>query len=320
VTKKRRRRRRPSGTAGAAETVATTDEPQTDPERAGRRGPLLGSLLGRARGESPFPGTLASLGRGLMVVGSSPVLVVTTFLLVLFTWLGLVTLGLEGSLGRLVDLLAIPPISTQYDLGTAQSLFGLGSGFPLFLLASLAVRAVVTAILTGLVVEAVETGRTSMDGARRGLRVSPIVLAVNLLAVGIIITGNLILPVLGPGIGFLGFVAMLVGGLFFLVFVPIGAIREGRGLQESLRRSGRAAMMPGGRHLLLVTLYFLIALPLMVGLAPGGNFTTANPGLATWVFVLASNLVHLVFVAAFAYRWIVVEPDIPEQPVRRRRR
>jgi len=38
----------------------------------------------------------------------------------------------------------------------------------------------------------------------------------------------------------------------------------------------------------------------------------------TWVFVFAANLLHLAFMAAFAFRWIVAEPSVPEEPVRRR--
>jgi hypothetical protein len=140
------------------------------------------------------------------------------------------------------------------------------------------------------------------------------------LSFSLIVAGNIVFPILGPGIGFLGFVAALVAGLFFLGFAPAAAIREGRTVTESLRRSGRAAMLPGGRHLLLCTLYFFLALPVVVGFAPSGSEITANPSLFTWVFVLLANVLHLAFMAAFAYRWVVVEPEVPEEPVQRRRR
>jgi hypothetical protein len=78
-------------------------------------------------------------------------------------------------------------------------------------------------------------------------------------------------------------------------------------------------MLPGGRHLILSSLYFFLALPVVVGFSPGGSDITANPSLLTWVFVLAVNVLHVGFMAAFAYRWIVAEPAVPEQPVRRRR-
>jgi hypothetical protein len=76
-------------------------------------------------------------------------------------------------------------------------------------------------------------------------------------------------------------------------------------------------MLPGGRHLLLCTLYFFLALPVVLGFAPGGSEITANPSLVSWVFVLLANVVHVWFMATFAYRWVVAEPSVPEEPVRR---
>jgi hypothetical protein len=87
---------------------------------------------------------------------------------------------------------------------------------------------------------------------------------------------------------------------------------------ETVRRSARAAMLPGGRHLLLCSLYFFIALPVAVGFAPGGTEITANPTLVAWVFILLANVLHVAFMAAFAYRWVVAEPEVPDEPVRRR--
>jgi hypothetical protein len=152
----------------------------------------------------------------------------------------------------------------------------------------------------------------------RGIAAFPTVLVVQILSFTLIIAGNLVFPVLGPGIGFLAFVAALVGGLFFLGFAPTAAIRQRRGVAETIRRSARAAMMPGSRHLLFCTLYFFVALPVVVGFAPGGGQITANPELATWIFALAVNVLHLGFMAALSYRWIVAEPSVPEEPVRRR--
>jgi hypothetical protein len=135
----------------------------------------------------------------------------------------------------------------------------------------------------------------------------------------LILGSNVIFPILGPGIGLLAAVASLVGGLFFLGFAPTGAVRQRRGVVETLRRSGRAAMLPGSRHLLFCGLYFFIALPVVVGLAPGGGEITANPTFVGWVFVLAASVLHLAFMGGLAYRWIVVEPFVPEEPVPRRR-
>jgi hypothetical protein len=260
-----------------------------------------------------------SLGRGLLTVASSPVLVVVAVVLVPVAWFVLLAIGFEGSPSRLVDVLALPPISTYFDLGTGASIVGIGPAFLVFTGVALLIRSLFYALVSGMIVEALEDGRVSTYGLLRGVGAIPTVVVVEVLSFSLIMAGNLVFPILGPGIGFLAFVAALVGGLFFLGFAPTAAIRQGRGVTESLRRSGRAAMLPGSRHLLFCTLYFFVALPVVVGFAPGGADITANPTLATWVFALAVNVLHLGFMAALSYRWIVAEASVPEEPVRRRR-
>ena len=182
-------------------------------------------------------------------------------------------------------------------------------------------RTVVVALLTGGILEALEDGRVSSvraparaPGAPHGARrPCPVVQRSSS-------CGNLILPVLGPGIGFLGFVAALVAGLFLLGFAPTAAIREGRPSSTRSGRSARAALLPNPKHLVLCSLYFFLALPVLVGFAPGGSSITANPSLVTWVFAFAVNVIHVGFLAAFAYRWVGVEAVVPEEPVRRTRR
>ncbi|MGZ5353960.1 MAG: hypothetical protein ACXWDS_03565 [Actinomycetota bacterium] len=288
------------------------------PEAAGRRRGLFGGSLIRATGGSPLPPIGRSIGRGMLAVAVQPALLVLTMVLVAATWLVLVGLGFEGVPSRLVDALALPPLSTYFDLGSGASLYGIGPSFLIYLGVSVAVRTIVYAVLTGLVLEALEDGRVSLYGALRGLQAIPTMLVVQVASFSLIVAGNLVFPVLGPGIGFLGFVAALVGGLYFLGFAPTASIREGRPVMETIRRSARAAMLPGGRHLVLCSLYFFLALPVVLGFAPGGGRITANPTLASWVFILLVNVGHVGFMAVFAYRWIVAEPAVPDEPVRRR--
>lgn len=313
--KARRRRPRPTAPPRAEQPVARggADEVAPAPRRAGLFG---GALIGPA--ESSLPPMGLSLGHGLLAVASQPALVVATIALTVGSWLLYVALGFEGIPRRFADVLAMPPVSTWFDLGSGSSLYGLGGGFLVFLVVTMLVRAIVVAILTGLLLESLEDGHVSGAGIRRGLVAMPTTLVVHVASLSLIFVGNLILPILGTGIGFLGFVAALVAGLYFLGFAPAAAIREGRPVVETLRRSARAAMLPGGRHLVLCSLYFLLALPFALGLAPGGDDITANPSLVTWVFVIAANVLHVVFMGAFAYRWVVAEPSVPEQPVRRR--
>jgi hypothetical protein len=269
-------------------------------------------------GPSILPSIPRSLGRGLLAIVTQPILLVAALVLPFLVWLALLAIGFEGSAGRLVDVLALPPIATYFDLGTGASVLGVGPAFLVFTAASVLLRGVIYALLAGMIVEALEDGRVSRYGILRGVAAMPVVLVVQVIAFSLIIAGNLFFPILGPGIGFLAFVAALVGGLYFLGFAPTAAVRQGRGVLDTIRRSGRAAQLPGTRQLLFCALYFFVALPVVVGLVPGGTELSANPSFAAWIFILAVNVVHLAFMAALAFRWIAVEPLVPDEPVRRR--
>ncbi len=313
--KKRKARTRAKAKAGAGYRAPVEAVP--GPERP--RASLFGSIL-RPAGDTALPKIRTSVARGFVTVGSSPFLLVAPFVVVLAGWLGLVALGLETPPSRLAILMALPPISTVYfDAAAGVMLFGYGAGGLAAGIGLLLVRALVLAVLSGAVVERLEGGADTLVGVRRGLRAFPYVLAANMAGLSLALIGSFILPVLGPGLGFLGSVMILVAGLFFLVFVPVAAIREGRGLNETLRRSARAALLPGGRHLLMAMLYLLLVLVVLVALVPSGALLNANPSIFTWVFALVATFVHVSFLAAFYDRWMVVEPDVPDRPVRRRR-
>jgi hypothetical protein len=281
------------------------------------RRPFGGALFGRS--DPSLPSIPRSIGQGVLAIITTPALVAIAIVVPFLAWIVLVALGFEGSPARLVDVLALPPISTYFDLGTGASLAGLGTGFLVFTGVAIVVRGLITALLTGWIVEAVEDRRVSRYGLYRGVAAIPTVLLVQVASFSLIVLGNLIFPALGPGIGFLAFVAALVGGLFFLGFAPAAAVRQGRPATDTIRRSARAAMLPGTRQLMLCALYFFIALPVVVGFAPGGKEVTANPQLSTWIAALLVNVLHLAFMATFAYRWIAIEPIVPEEPVRLRR-
>jgi hypothetical protein len=306
-------RRRRSATSRRPETREIEPAGAEAPEpRRGFGGALFGG------GPSILPSIPRSLGRGLLAIVTQPILLVVALVLPFLVWLALLAIGFEGSAGRLVDVLALPPIATYFDLGTGASVAGVGPAFLVFTAVSVLARGVIYALLAGMVVEALEDGRVSRYGLLRGIAAIPVVLVVQVISFSLIIAGNLFFPILGPGIGFLAFVAALVGGLFFLGFAPTAAVRQGRGVLETIRRSGRAAQLPGTRQLLFCALYFFVALPVVVGLVPGGTRLSANPSLAAWVFILAVSVVHLAFMAALAFRWIAVEPLVPDEPVRRR--
>ena len=311
TAKKRRRPQRPR----PAPAEPATTEVEVEQEAPQRR-PFGSGLL--SGGPSAMPPVGRSLGHGLLAVASSPVLLAIAVVVPLLAWLGLLALGFEGRPSLLVDVLALPPISTYFDLGTGESLLSLGPSFLVFIGVAVLVRSLLYGLLAGMIVETLEDGRLSKWGLLRGVSAIPTVLAVNLLSFSLILASNVIFPVLGPGIGLLAAIGALVGGLFFLGFAPTAAVRQQRGVLESIRRSGRAAMLPGSRHVLFCAIYFFIALPVVVGLAPGGSEITANPTLSGWIFISAASVLHLAFMAALAFRWIGVEQAVPEEPVRRR--
>jgi hypothetical protein len=313
TAKKRRRPQRPRPAPAETETAVEGEEEQ---EEAPQRRPLGSGLF--SGGPSAMPPIGRSLGNGLLTVVSSPVLLAIAVVVPLLAWLALLALGFEGRPSLLVDVLALPPISTYFDLGTGESLLSLGPSFLVFIGVAVLLRSLLYGLLAGMIVETLEDRRISRWGLLRGVSAIPTMLAVNLLSFSLILASNVIFPVLGPGIGLLAAIGALVGGLFFLGFAPTAAVRQQRGVVESIRRSGRAAMLPGGRHVLFCAIYFFIALPVVVGLAPGGSEITANPTLSGWIFILAASVLHLAFMAALAFRWIGVEPAVPEEPVRRR--
>jgi len=312
-SKKRRRRARP-------QARTRVEVPPPEPESADRpRRPFGSALFGS--GESITPSGPRSLGRGLLTIVSTPVLLLIPLVAPAAIWLLLLQLGYEGPPGPVVAALALPPISSYLDVGLAQSIFGDESIFLVFAAGSIVIRGIAYGLLTGMIVEALEGGRVTRYGLITGIGAIPVALVVQVIGFSLILVGTQLSLLLGPGLGLLALVATLVGGVFLLGFATTVAVRQRVGVVESVRRSGRAAMLPGSRQLAFSALYFFIAIPVLLSVAGigGGNLTTANPPLVTWIAILAGSIVHMTFMAALAYRWIVVEPVVPEEPVPRRR-
>jgi hypothetical protein len=315
---KRRRKSRPR-TSAAVDTEPTRASTSASEARR-REPPAPRGLFSRAFVDSPFPPIGRSLVRGFVIAGSSVELLAIAFVLLFVLWIGLVALGLEGPPGRLVDLLALPPISTYFDALNGVAIYGLGGVAFVAATVFIVVRSVILSILAALVVQQIEGGGPIRDALVRGLRAIPVVIASGILALSAMILGSVLLPILGAGLGFLGSVVTLVGAMFFLVYVPIIAVRMDLGAAETIRRSGRAAMMPGSRHLMLCLLYVFLTLPILVAVAPGGSLLGVNPSVGMWAFAIVCTFVHLAFLTTFAYRWIEAEDQVPDAPVRVRRR
>jgi hypothetical protein len=273
-------------------------------------------MFGFLRAPSPYPRLGETLGRGFRVVVGAPALVLVPLVLVVVMWLGLVAAGLDHVPQGMVDLLAIPPISSFFDLNIVVNIVGLTTGTILFTLGLTVVRSVIWAVLVGLVVESLDEGRATMSGVRRGLRAAPTVLGVLLVNIAVIFFSQILRFILGASIGSLAFFGGLVGGLYFLAFAPVIAVREGASPRQAMGTSARAARLPGPRHLGMVFLYFSLA---FFAFLPAGRAFTANPTLRLWLFVLAGTLAHMLFLAGWAYRYEAVEDQIPPPAPRQAR-
>lgn len=316
----KRRKKPATGYRGAS---SGRSAPAVTEEAPAQRAEVPGFLgwLSRPAGETPWPTIPRALGRGFVTVGSSPVMLLSGFVLLLALWAGLVALGLAGPPGRLVNLLALPPVSTYFDALNGSTIYGFGPQGFLAATVFLAIRSVVLALLVGVAVQALEGSGSTSGGLRRGLHAIPATILVNLLSLSMMVMGSVILPVLGPGLGFLASVLTLVASMFLFVFTPIAAVLEpDRPLVDVIRRGGRAALLPGSRHLVMCLVYIFLALPTLVALAPGGSLLGVNPSVAMWAYALVCTFLHLSFLAAFAYRFMAVEHEIPDEPVKLRRR
>jgi hypothetical protein len=317
VSGKRRKKasgyRQPPAKSGQTRTAEAPAERPSVPGFLG--------FLSRGSGDSGFPSIPHALGRGFLTAGSSATLLLSGFALLLVLWLGLVLLGLEGPLGQLSNLLALPPVSTYFDATNAVAIYGFGPEGIIASVVFLGVRAITLGLLGGLVVQALLDEGTAADGLRRGVRAIPVLLATNLATFSMMVAGSVFLPFLGPGLGFLGSLLTLVAALFLFAFVPAAAAWEtDRPFYDTIRRASRAALLPGSRHLLMCLMYIFMALPILVALAPGGGLRSVNPSTALWAYALVCSYIHLSFLAAFSYRYLAVADDIPDEPLKLRRR
>ena len=129
--------------------------------------------------------------RGLAATWSSPVVVGATVAWLRTEWLVVVALGYPGPFALLAHIVAPAPLSTTTDLSVSIGILGVSKGLPLVLIPAL-VHALWHAIVVGLAVEAVETGRASRWGAIRGLRALPVAFAIHAFGVAVLFTSQIV--------------------------------------------------------------------------------------------------------------------------------
>lgn len=283
-----------------------------------RRGLLGGLLTPRARVATSMPKIPTSLWRGFIAVVSSPALVIAIPLILLVEWVGAVALGFQGPFSVMASALALPPVGTVFDGGLATSLFGAQTGL-IMLVAFVAVRAVILSFLTAAVVQKLDEDRiTGSVTMRTGARIIPTTLAVGITDMFILTISSILVSILGGAIGLLLQIAALVVALYLLVFAPVIAASERRGMPESLGKSIRAGRMPGAGNLAFAAIYAIPAI--VVSVIPGlpGKLVGVNPTAAAWAFAIVISLVQVVFLATFAFRYLSIADEVPEAPVRER--
>jgi hypothetical protein len=261
--------------------------------------------------ESAMPKMRTSVARGFVTVAASPVLVVGSFLLLIVLWLVVIAFGYQGPFATMSSALALPPLGTSFDATLATGIFGLQGGI-VGITAFVVLRGVLIALLTAGVVEALDTGAVSAASAVNGLRALPVCLATSVLGVAFLTLSSFFAPLLGPGFGILIQVGGLVLGVYLFVFAPVIAVAERRTLPDSLTRSIRAARMPGVGNLGMAALYVIPAIAVIVAPGKPGNLIGVNPSIAAWAFVLVVSLLHVVMLAAFAFRYLAVADEVPE--------
>jgi hypothetical protein len=275
---------------------------------------------------SPFPRFSETMRAAAAALGAVPLLVVVPLVAVVLLWLLLIAVGLDHVPAGMIDIMAIPPISSLFDINLVLgTLRNPGAAGVAVLFGVIAFRAIVWAALVALILDALRGERPSSVSVAVAIRALPATLAylvANLAAFFLLQVLSVFLANLGLLLSMFGFVATL----YFLTFTPVAAAAEKIPFREAMRRSAVAARFPGSRHIGLVFLYFFATfIPLIYSLQAPGPFK-ANPSFAQWALVLLFTLLHVLFLSAFAYRYLAVEDQIPaprprpapSRPVRRR--
>jgi hypothetical protein len=306
---------KPSKPATRRPPAAPAKPPPDQRQTSGRR---QGTLFAAFRAPSVYPKLGETFAAGGRAVLRSPALVVGGMLLVLVLWFVLLAIGLDHVPSYSQLLLAVPPLSSFFDLNLAYSITGLDYAWIALVIGMTLVRAAIFAVITSLVVERLDAGRASMAGVRRGIRFIPQFIGIYFVNVALIFAPQVFSPILGSTIGGLLFFAALVGGVHFLSFASIVVIRDGASARSALGTSARAARLPGSRHVGMVLLYFTLVF-LAPAFVPMSSAFSINPSLGVWALILGVSLFNLVVIGAFAYRYGVIEEDVPPPAPRRER-
>jgi hypothetical protein len=265
-----------------------------------------------------------SVAWGLKAVGASPALLGLAFGSVLAVWLLYEAYGvaLAAFPQFLMMSVALPPLHSIVDvlflpaaghIPTALA-FAIGTGL-------IVARAIVLAVGVAMFLEVMgwtadqseddedATPRPSLRRRvfRRALTAFPTMVTLEI--------GSFLVALVGRGaatyLGFAGILAVLIGGLYYLVFAPVIASVEEVGPRDAIRLSFRTARARGPRHMQMTFSYLAVTL-LITFTTPPSRVSEATPSLLIWAFVLLMSVIHLAALGAFTYRWLIVREPILE--------
>lgn len=249
-----------------------------------------------------------SLARGVSVVGTSPLLLVLTFLSILGLWLGFSGYGVVTSASpqAMVMLISLPPIHTLLDIQFLARGRTVGPGQVVaFSVGLVLVRAALMSLWTSLILESFRSpgGRPDARAAlRRALRSFVPMTGVEL---GFLTLATVAIFMVTGFLGPLGVIVTLVAGLYFFSYAPMVAAAEGVGMVQAAQLSIKASRVPGPQHMMLITTYLALTLFVAV-LTPGSRVAAATPSVAVWAFALFVGFLHVAVLAALTYRWLLL--------------
>ncbi len=289
----------------------------SDDRRAARR-PSAEST--RTRPAIMYPTLPVSVARGMRAVGTSPALLVTTFLGALALWLAYTAYGVDlaASPSGMILLESLPPFQSFLDVqllaagrpASSSTIIGLGLGV-------MAARALLVTVWITLIVRSLRGERpeqaTEARSNRRGIRKYPIMLGIQAVLLMLMFAALAVAPgFLGVQLGQLGVIVALLAGIYFLVFAPVIAVTEGVGLRESFRLSVRAARIPGPRHMVLTFSYVAFSL-FILATAPVSPVFEATPSIVVWLYALFVAFLHVSVLAALTFRWLFVREHVLQE-------
>lgn len=332
---KRKRKGKRQTAARRAETGSKRPAQREDERRLARpesKKDVAGSQDGRAAtrqraGERAQPAVVypplpLSLARGMRAVGTSPALLVTTFLGALALWLAYTAYGVDlaASPYGMILLESLPPFQSFLDVQIlaagrpASRSVVIGLGLAVMAARALLVAVWVTLILRSLQAELAGPAEATPWSNRRGIRKYPVMLGIQAVFLMMMFVALAVAPgFLGAEFGQLGVIVALLAGTYFFVFAPVIAVTEGVALREAFRLSIRAARVPGPRHMVLTFSYVAFSL-FILATAPVSPDLTATPSILVWLYALFVAFLHVSVLAALTFRWLFVRDHVLQGP------